>query len=144
MPKGYPSKPCWKTMPASVKFFLRVDTHGENGCWLWTGAKNANGYGSFGYTTKKTKLAHRYSYEILRGPIEAQTLDHLCRVRACVNPDHLEPCSLNENIDRSPVHNRHKQHCKNGHPLSGPNLLIEGGTTARRCRICRSGHKGRN
>ena len=67
-----------------------------SGCWEWNGAIGSLGYGSY-----STKLAHRLMYEDVRGPIpEALVLDHLCRVRHCVNPDHLEPVTLSENVRR--------------------------------------------
>jgi len=84
--------------------------------------------------------AHRYSYEAFVGPIpEGLTLDHLCRVRNCVNPEHLEPVSLKENLlrgDSSPAHNARKTHCMRGHALSGDNLYINPGTGYRACRTC--------
>lgn len=73
------------------------------GCWVWTGFLMANGYGTF--TAKEssgTQLAHRLVWEELVGRIpEGLTLDHLCRVRRCVNPDHLEPVTFIVNVRRS-------------------------------------------
>jgi hypothetical protein len=66
-------------------------------CEIWSGARNHKGYGY----TKSGKMAHRVAYERVFGPIEeGLTLDHLCREKACVNPDHLEPVSPQENIKR--------------------------------------------
>ena len=68
-------------------------------CWNWKSYTH-NGYGEFD-VKKKTRRAHRISYTLLRGEIPAgMTLDHLCRNRACVNPDHLEPVPLKENTAR--------------------------------------------
>lgn len=72
----------------------------EGGCWLWTGPMFWNGYGHISAATFGTTLAHRAFYEAHRGPITERDLDHLCRVRGCVNPDHLEPVTHSENIIR--------------------------------------------
>lgn len=112
-------------------FLRRVDCTGADGCWMWRGACNRKGYGQFsvgasettGLTTS-TFRAHRVAYELLKGSIPAGlTLDHLCRVRPCVNPDHLEPCTSAENSRRSPDTlasiNRARTTCPQGHPLDG-------------------------
>lgn len=71
-----------------------------SGCWIWTGSKGEDGYGSVRYR-RRVWRAHRAAYTILVGPIPAGLeLDHLCRVRACVNPAHLEPVTGEENIRR--------------------------------------------
>lgn len=71
----------------------------ENGCWEWTAARAPNGYGRVGIKgERRTAQAHRYIYELSRGPVpEGLDLDHLCRNRACVNPDHLEPVTRQVN-----------------------------------------------
>src|SRR4051812_35687163 len=75
-----------------------------SGCWLWTGALNYNGYGTYSWAEedgRHTYLAHRLVYIIERGPIpDGLQLDHLCRLRCCVNPDHLEPVTSGENARR--------------------------------------------
>lgn len=80
-------------------FSARIDS--TTGCWLWTGGIDSYGYGRiYGYGAPI--LAHRCVYEILVGPIpDRLTLDHLCRIKRCVNPDHLEPVSLAVNIRRA-------------------------------------------
>lgn len=77
----------------------RVEDRGyETPCWIWLGAHTDDGYGKF-----KAKLAHRVYYERYIGPIpEGLTIDHLCRVTDCVNPEHMEPVTNLENIRRSP------------------------------------------
>lgn len=73
----------------------------ENGCWLWTGPMFWNGYGHISAATHGTTLAHRASYEAHVGPVpEGLELDHLCRVRHCIRPDHLEPVTRSVNIQR--------------------------------------------
>lgn len=82
------------------RFWDKVDKDGHDGCWLWTDATSWNGYGRF-YTGSRVMSAHRLSYELAVGPIpDGLQIDHLCRVRACVNPAHLEPVTLAENIRR--------------------------------------------
>ncbi len=99
----------------------------NTGCWLWLGALTAGGYGCFYVDKHYRSTAHRVSYELFVGPIPAGLqIDHLCRVRGCVNPDHLEPVTCRENLMRGPTTlnalNVAKTHCPKGHPLSGGNL----------------------
>lgn len=101
-PQG--SAPPWPT--AEERFWSKVDTDGPGGCWLWTGALNADGYGSFQVESRRSIGVHRYAYELLVGPIPAGLeLDHVkaqgCRHRHCVNPAHLEPVTHEENVRRS-------------------------------------------
>jgi len=127
------------------RFWERVDKNGplpanrpELGpCWLWRGSILVDGYGQVGRAGKTLK-SHRVAWELLRGPVPADLeLDHLCRVRACVNVSHLEPVPRPENNRRSEspsAQNARKTHCAYGHPLSGDNLFYSGGK--RHCRIC--------
>ena len=88
-------------------------------------------------------MAHRVAYEALIGPIpKGLCLDHLCRVRYCVNPAHLEPVTVRENVLRGispPAVNARKRLCKNGHALSGRNLYLKTryGWPGRECRTCK-------
>jgi len=106
-------------------------------CWLWTGCIKSNGYGTYG---KEGKYAHRISYVLTRGEIPlGLQLDHLCRVRNCVNPDHLEAVTRKENIRRGMAGsgiNSRKTSCIRGHKLSGSNLLVVGKRKKRQCKIC--------
>lgn len=126
-----------------------------DGCWLWTGKLRTGaspghgkevGYGQF-YNGHRTVGPHRFAYELMVGPIpEGLVIDHLCRERACVNPDHLEAVTTQENILRGlapTAENASKTHCVRGHELSGDNLYVppKGG---RYCRTCREAvQKGR-
>jgi hypothetical protein len=111
---------------------------GPGGCWLWTGGKS-DGYAMLRVQGRMVRL-HRTVYEQLVGPVPSGLeIDHLCRVRCCLNPEHMEPVAKRVNILRGEgacaVHAR-KVTCVRGHPLSGENLEIEGGKF-RRCKQCR-------
>lgn len=110
-----------------------------NGCWIWKAAKDGKGYGLIGQRGGRLIKAHRFSYQLHKGPIpRGLQLDHLCMVRNCVNPDHLEPVSCRENILRgngAAKQNANKTHCKSGHKLSGKNLAIRK-DGYRNCRAC--------
>lgn len=109
-------------------------------CWLWTGAKNGE-YGVIGEGGKGGKMlyAHRASYELFVGPIpKGMTLDHLCRVRSCVNPEHLEPVSMRENTLRGvgpSAINATKTYCIHGHPFDEENTAVRK-NGHRACRTC--------
>ena len=113
-----------------------------NGCWNWLSSITRGGYGLF-YANGKHVLSHRYSYQMFAGKIpEGLTLDHLCRRRNCVNPDHLEAVTPRENILRgigSAAKNHRKTHCPKGHPLEGSNLSPTNLRMGLRlCRICKN------
>ena len=129
------------TLPARFMSKVLVD---DNGCWLWQGSLNRNGYGLF--NAGKTVIAHRYAYLTTRGEIDpANQLDHLCRVRCCVNPSHLEAVSARENNLRSTSptsENAQKTTCKNGHNFDADNtVLLPGGR--RSCRRCDAARKAK-
>lgn len=105
-----------------------------NGCWIWQGFIDYHGYGRLG-----AKTAYRTAYELFVGPVPAgHQLDHLCRVHACVNPEHLEPVTQRENLlrgDTHPAANAVKTHCAHDHPYDEENTYHYKG--ARQCKTCR-------
>lgn len=113
---------------------------GPNGCLLWTGSLDRAGYGRV-LIDGRYRPAHRVIYELSRGPIpEGLVLDHLCRTPRCVNPEHLEPVTIAENLKRGRPSqyqlNAMKTHCLRGHPLEGENLCNRR-DGKRQCRTCK-------
>lgn len=124
-----------------VSRFVQKTKVCSGGCIEWTGGITPQGYGLFSWGSKPT-LAHRWAYEAARGTIPAGlVIDHLCRNRACVNPDHLECVAMAENTRRGillqVIKTKAKQqtHCKRGHPLFGPNVRMTA-DDHRECRTC--------
>lgn len=119
-------------------FSSRVASFTPGTCWEWTGALSKGRYGQIPRRIG-TRKAHRFIYELLRGPIpEGMTIDHLCKCTRCVNPAHMEVVSAQENVLRSDclgMQNKRKTHCCRGHELAGRNLIIQR-TGKRNCREC--------
>ena len=129
----------------------------NSGCWLWTARLDRNGYGRIGIWMPDRghnvpRSAYREMFKALRGPIpEGLELDHLCRVRSCVNPDHLEPVTHKENVRRGECKAQHarqaaakakrkRQKCGKGHPyIEGSYYWYagKGHSPFRVCRECR-------
>ena len=126
------------------RLLSKVDKQGD--CWEYTGCINPYGYGviSIGRVEGRSvaRFAHRVSYQEHIGEIpDGLQLDHLCRNRKCVNPEHLEPVTNKENTDRgmcaevNRARKLNQTHCKRGHPLSGKNLYRHP-NGKRHCRTC--------
>jgi hypothetical protein len=113
-----------------------------DGCWLWTGSLSPTGYGERIRRSGNRQAPHRVVYELMVGPIpEGLVIDHLCRVRNCVNPAHLEPVTQRENTMRSPIApaavNAAAQQCRRGHPFDEANTYVDP-NGYRGCRACRT------
>jgi len=121
------------------RFWAKVRLDPSTGCWLWTAGKDWDGYGMF-WIDGATVRAPGVAFKALRGPVPAGLqIDHLCRVRACVNPLHLEAVSGRTNTLRGetlPAENLRKTHCINGHEFTGTNLGMRKGRAGRYCKIC--------
>ena len=129
------------------RFWAKVDKSGPlptaaphlGPCWLWTASLNGSGYGQIKGPLRAPVLAHRASYELHGGElVDGMELDHLCSVRRCVNPDHLESVTHRENLIRGngPTGIASRQtHCVHGHEFTEENTYVppRGG---RQCREC--------
>jgi hypothetical protein len=111
----------------------------ENGCMLWTGQIDKDGYGTFTDTGRRWR-AHRWIYEQCFGPMpKGLVTDHKCRVRNCVNPSHLEAVTIRENVlrgDTLPAREVAKAFCLRGHAYTEANTYRDP-KGKRSCRVCR-------
>jgi len=133
-----------KTTPPIVRFERKFIV-APSGHWIWTANTLPNGYGQM-----DKKYAHRLSYEFYVGEIpEGLVIDHLCRVRNCVNPAHLQPVTQKINHHRGNAtqaviasnvkRGQARTHCPQGHEYTPDNTRIEvkkNGNEIRRCRMC--------
>lgn len=134
------------------RFWEKVDKSGPiparrpdlGACWVWTLPATSHGYGQFIVMRGKRgypRRAHRVAWELVRGPVPRDLdLDHLCRNRICVNPDHLEPVTNEENIKRGtwqPILNSAKTHCDRNHEFTPENTYHPPKRPhVRQCREC--------
>lgn len=104
-------------------------------CWLWIGCTQYNGYGQI-TIDYKTLLVHRFAYELFKGPIpDDLEIDHLCRIKRCCNPVHLEAVTHSVNVSRATSFNGSKTYCPQGHEYSELNTYITK-KGRRKCRRC--------
>lgn len=134
-----------KFMDETERFYLYVDKNGplhpifQSRCWLWTGAKIKGGYAIFRRSVANDPLStkvlvHRFAFQMRYGAIpDGMEVDHMCRVRNCVNPHHLDVVTPTENKQRAGLFNR-KDHCGYGHPMVDSNIYISG--RQRSCKTC--------
>jgi hypothetical protein len=121
-----------------VRLFSRFEMSAD-GCWLWTGKQSGPGYGGISVLGRK-RYVHRVAHELFLGPIPSGfQVDHLCRVRLCFCPDHLEAVTQAENNARSEsltARFARQTHCKYGHPFNERNTR----RTKQGARVCRACH----
>lgn len=133
----------------SDRFHEKFTVNDSSGCWEWTATRSTKGYGMIGQGAPRSTLisAHRVAFELYVGPVpDGLQLDHLCRVRHCVNPAHLEPVSPRENTRRGlgvGGINAAKTHCSRGHEYSEANTYLWPSGNRRGCRICIRMHENK-
>lgn len=117
-----------------IRFMAKVQQEGD--CLIWIGSRNPKGYGTFKVGASAV-LAHRWNYQQTFGSIaDDLDLDHLCRNRACVKPQHLEPVPHAINIIRG-MKGYLRQACKRGHPITEENIYVDR-DGHRNCRVCKN------
>lgn len=122
-----------------TRLYAKVEADPTTGCHNWMGTRADNGYGIIRDGRRRTLRTHRVAYEVSRGPIpDGLHLDHLCRNRACCNPDHLEAVTKRVNTLRGvgpTAQNAAKTHCNWGHEFTPENTRQRKG--GRECLACK-------
>lgn len=141
--------PSFMEMRAKVTSRFMGKVEKTDNCWEWKGQKGKKGYGLFSFYRRRYG-AHRVAYELFKGKItEGLQIDHLCRNKGCVNPDHLEAVTPSENCRRAGnglwlrQKYSNQTYCKNGHAYLPDNLIMDK-NGYRRCRLCRLQQKRNN
>jgi hypothetical protein len=132
-----PGVPVGKQISAIARFKEKLLE--RDGCLVWSGVTDRKGYARFRAADGKKVFVHRFAYELSKGAIpQGLVIDHLCRNRACCNPDHLEAVTNEENIRRGNVGSpqRSRTHCPQGHEYSPENTYVPP-SGERQCRICK-------
>lgn len=152
MKTGSTAPPVGSTLRGRLLSNLVVDLNAprlidNSACWLWTRYRDEDGYGHIARNGRAPGV-HIVAWELFRGPVpDGLELDHLCRVRHCANPDHLEPVTRAENVGRTPLHafalaNAAKDKCDSGHEFTEANTYTKR-NGSRECRACRRGWAAR-
>jgi hypothetical protein len=132
-------------MSEEQRFWSKVEK--SESCWTWTASQTRGGYGQFYKDGGIPILAHRWSYQSVNGPIpDGLVMDHLCRVRNCVRPDHLEATTQRINILRGnglAAQQAEQTHCKRGHSLEDAHILSRNRRDCRKCRKMRNNSRSR-
>lgn len=124
-----------KKVLSDIERFMKFVSVSQNGCWEWLGAINIWGYGQFHISyskgQKKQIRAHRFSYEHFKTKLGSFHIDHLCKNKKCVHPEHLEAVTQQENSRRA-----RKEKCKRGHIVAENPYQLKRGPII--CRICKN------
>lgn len=135
--------------PVYDRIMEKVSPEPNSGCWLWTASLDSHGYGQIMTPDQKPKRAHRVLYQCVKGDVAANLdLDHLCRNRGCVNPDHLEPVTRSVNLRRGIGPRKTKERfaqktgCMNGHKYEAGSYIVYFHVKRKRsyriCKVCAS------
>jgi len=135
---GKIAKPITISQDDTLRFFSKIRMCKESKCWEWGAGKTNKGYGFFSMN-RSVFRAHRISYHVFKGELDSNlVIDHICRNRACVNPDHLRQVTTKTNVTENSksltaIH-KAKTHCKRGHEFTPENTYME--KKGRGCRAC--------
>lgn len=135
--------------PVYDRIMEKVSPEPNSGCWLWMASLDGHGYGQIMLPNNKVRRAHRELYQCVKGEVAKNLdLDHLCRNRACVNPDHLEPVTRSVNLRRGLGPQKTKEWhakqmgCVNGHKYEAGSYFVyfhaKRNRSYRVCKICAS------